>query len=449
MLGGATNLIGTEQLALRKRYLTFALLLLALNTASSLFFMARITRPVFDDQYNIVDVKRYAADGITRDSLSKHVNPPGPASFAWMAGAVRAIGGDSVRDARLGALVSWLILAGCIVFFGRLARLDSTELWYAALLVTMAFPHTQMAMATVLTEGPAALFALLGVMAWAAFMAAEQVTPAIFALCVAGGSSIGIAVTARQYYLALLACWPLLILYRWWRGRLTGAAVAAAFASGAAAVIPILCLIVAWHGLQSPGMVSGASYVKWNSKVGFNVIRPLIAAFYVGLYFFPLTITEALRDRLARDKKVWALALFGGIAMALIGAGFVQPGPLHTLLKAGDRIPHGANLLLALIAAVTIYNFALFADSAWERRNELVAKPVALISILVVGFFVLEQVGVGGNIPFYDLYVLQIAPFLGIAAFAVYPRLSRSRLVPLAMLWVIGEITLWRYLWRT
>jgi hypothetical protein len=449
MLGGATNLIGTEQLALRKRYLTFALLLLALNTASSLFFMARITRPVFDDQYNIVDVKRYAADGITRDSLSKHVNPPGPTSFAWMAGAVRAIGGDSVRDARLGALVSWLILAGCIVFFGRLARLNSTELWYAALLVTMAFPHTQMAMATVLTEGPAALFALLGVMAWATFMAAEEVTPAIFALCVAGGLSIGIAVTARQYYLALLACWPLLILYRWWRGRLTGAAVAAAFASGAAAVIPILCLIVAWHGLQSPGMVSGASYVKWNSKVGFNVIRPLIAAFYVGLYFFPLTITEALRDRLARDKKVWALALFGGIAMALIGAGFVQPGPLHTLLKAGDRIPHGANLLLALIAAVTIYNFALFADSAWERRNELVAKPVALISILVVGFFVLEQVGVGGNIPFYDLYVLQIAPFLGIAAFAVYPRLSRSRLVPLAMLWVIGEITLWRYLWRT
>jgi hypothetical protein len=45
--------------------------------------------------------------------------------------------------------------------------------------------------------------------------------------------------------------------------------------------------------------------------------------------------------------------------------------------------------------------------------------------------------------------VLQIAPFLGVAAFAVYPKLQTSRLVPLVLLWVIGEVTLWRYLWRT
>src|ERR1700722_11488028 len=103
MLSATNTLNSSEQLPLPKRNLTFALLLLALNTISSLLFMARITRPVFDDQYNIVDVKRYAAEGITRDSLSKHVNPPGPTSFAWMAGAVRALGGDPVRDARLGA----------------------------------------------------------------------------------------------------------------------------------------------------------------------------------------------------------------------------------------------------------------------------------------------------------------------------------------------------------
>jgi hypothetical protein len=175
----------------------------------------------------------------------------------------------------------------------------------------------------------------------------------------------------------------------------------------------------------------------------------MIAAFYVALYSLPLTITEAVRDRLARSRAIWILALVVGVAMALIGAGFVQPGPFHTLLKAGDRFPHGANLLLALIATITIYNFALFADSAWQRRNELRARPVALISILVIGFFILEQVGVGGNIPFYDLYVLQIAPFLGVAAFAVYPKLQTSRLVPLVLLWVIGEVTLWRYLWRT
>jgi hypothetical protein len=444
-----TAVLGSaEQAERRKRYLAFALLLLALNTVSSLLFMAKITRPVFDDQYNIVDVKRYAAEGLTLDAVKTHVNPPGPTSFVWMAEAVRALGGDALRDARLGALASWLVLALCIVVAGYKLRLHSTELWFAALLVTMTFPHAPMAMATVLTEGPAAMFAVLGAIAWAEFMAAETVTGKTVAAVIVGGLCVGLAVTSRQYYLALLACWPILLLYRW-RSKLTGSAVTAAFLSLAAAVVPILCLVLVWHGLSSPNIVAGVSYTKWSSKVGVNLIRPLIAAFYVGLCFLPLTISEAVRDRLATRKQVWALAVVGGIAMALVGAGFVQPGPLRTLLRFGDRFPHGANILLAVVAAITIYNFTLFADSAWERRGELIRNPAVVLSILVIVFFILEQVGVGGNIPFYDLYVLQIAPFLGVVAFAVYPRLKMSRMIPLALLWVVGQVTLWRYLFRT
>jgi hypothetical protein len=444
-----TAVLGSaEQAERHKRYLAFALLLLALNTVSSLLFMAKITRPVFDDQYNIVDVKRYAAEGLTLDAVKTHVNPPGPTSFVWMAEAVRALGGDALRDARLGALASWLVLALCIVVAGYKLRLHSTELWFAALLVTMTFPHAPMAMATVLTEGPAAMFAVLGAIAWAEFMAAETVTGKTVAAVIVGGLCVGLAVTSRQYYLALLACWPILLLYRW-RSKLTGSAVTAAFLSLAAAVVPILCLVLVWHGLSSPNIVAGVSYTKWSSKVGVNLIRPLIAAFYVGLCFPPLTISEAVRDRLATRKQVWALAVVGGIAMALVGAGFVQPGPLRTLLRFGDRFPHGANILLAVVAAITIYNFTLFADSAWERRGELIRNPAVVLSILVIVFFILEQVGVGGNIPFYDLYVLQIAPFLGVVAFAVYPRLKMSRMIPLALLWVVGQVTLWRYLFRT
>ncbi len=448
MVETTTALLGSAEQDRRKRYLAFALLLLTLNTVSSLLFMAKITRPVFDDQYNIVDVNRYAAEGLTLDAVKNHVNPPGPTSFVWMAEAVRALGGDPLRDARLGALASWLVLALCIVVAGQKLRLHSAELWYAALLVTLAFPHAPMAMATVLTEGPAAMFAVLGAIAWAEFMAAETVTGKIFATAIAGGFCVGFAVTSRQYYLALLACWPILLLYRW-RSKLSGSAVTAAFLALAAAAAPILCLILVWHGLSSPNIVAGVSYTKWSSKVGFNLIRPAIAAFYVGLYFVPLTISEAVHGRLATRKKILAFAGFGGIATALIGASFVQPGPLHTLLGVGERVPHGANILLAAVAAITIYNFTLFADSAWERRDELIRNPVVVLSSLVIVFFILEQVGVGGNIPFYDLYVMQIAPFLGVVAFAVYPRLKTARMIPLALLWVLGQVTLWRYLFRT
>jgi hypothetical protein len=65
--------------------------------------------------------------------------------------------------------------------------------------------------------------------------------------------------------------------------------------------------------------------------------------------------------------------------------------------------------------------------------------------LFVVLFFIAEQIGVGGNLPFYDRYVLQLAPFLGIIAFFALPRLTPARLLALAALSVLSHIMLWRF----
>jgi len=57
----------------------------------------------------------------------------------------------------------------------------------------------------------------------------------------------------------------------------------------------------------------------------------------------------------------------------------------------------------------------------------------------------LEQFGVGGNIPFYDRYILQLAPFFGVIAFALLPALDSARLVALAGLSFLSNVMLWRY----
>ena len=69
----------------------------------------------------------------------------------------------------------------------------------------------------------------------------------------------------------------------------------------------------------------------------------------------------------------------------------------------------------------------------------------AVFSLFIILFFIGEQIGVGGNIPFYERYILQVAPFMGILAFSVLPELPRSRLLSLILLSAASHTLLWRY----
>ncbi len=80
----------------------------------------------------------------------------------------------------------------------------------------------------------------------------------------------------------------------------------------------------------------------------------------------------------------------------------------------------------------------------WEQRKLLSSSPTVTFALLAIIFFIGEQFGVGGNIPFYDRYVLQVAPFLGVIAFALLPSLSKARLVALIMLSFFSHVVVWR-----
>jgi hypothetical protein len=69
--------------------------------------------------------------------------------------------------------------------------------------------------------------------------------------------------------------------------------------------------------------------------------------------------------------------------------------------------------------------------------------------LLTVVFFIGEQLGVGGNLRLYDRYLLQLAPFLGIIAFSLAPRLTSARLLALAALSAVSHVMLWRYAFGT
>lgn len=426
-----------------------AVLFLVLNLVSAALFITLVNRPVYDDGFNLFDVHNYAAKGVTLDTLRSQRNAPGPTSFVWMAAAVRLIGGNELRDARIGALLSWLLLGTAVLLGARFSR--KSELWYGALLVPLVFPHAVMAAATVLTEGPALFFAVIGTLAWTEFVSRANSRAITLLYGLPGGLFLGLSVTCRQYNVALLAAGALTAVLplrtRVWADGEKRAFVVRALLSLALSFVPVALLVLVWKGIASPSIESGASYnMMYKASTGLNVTRPLIVALRVGVYLVPFTFPLAVRVKSSYRWLMVAISLAGGVVAAYWTESLLQPGPLNTIVGVAARVFHSRALPFGLIAAVAIYSAIALGLAIWNERRLVWSSPLVAFSLFAILLFVGEQFGVGGNIPFYDRYVLQIAPFLGVTVFALQPSLDRARLFALIVLSFFSHFMLWRYI---
>lgn len=425
-----------------KLHCRLALLFLILNLISSILFIYCDTRPVFDDSYNMSDVHAYATDGVSVSTIRAQKNAPGPTSFLWMATGVRLLGGDELRASRIAVLCSWILLGVTMIAGGRLSRCP--ELWCGALLFTLVFPHSAMSTATVLTEGPSLLFATLGALAWTEFMSTTTIGLGAVILGVMGGLSLGVAATCRQYHVALLASAVMVVSLhrsraaeRRWLGSVTLSLVIA--------TIPIVVLLLIWKGITSPSMAAGTSYSSYHAGPGFNVARPVVAGFYVLLYLLPLSFPAVVALHFSRRRPTLMAAAFAGVLAVFFRSLLVQPGPLNGLIRAGSHLPAGATLVFGFIVGLTTYNAIAVGLTLWSRRVDVASCIPLQFALLTILFFVIEQAGVGGNIRFYDRYILQLAPFLGVISFWLFPKLTPARIVALIGLCVLSQFMLWRF----
>lgn len=417
----------------------------AANLVSAAIFIARVNRPEYDDVYNIVDVHLYATRGVSVASVRSQTNAPGPLSFIWMATGVRSLGGEELRDARIASLASWVLLIAGVLLGARYSRFP--QLWRGALLILLVFPHSVETTAMVLTEGPSLLFATLGALAWIESFARDDVTFASLALGTLGGFSMGLAVVCRQYYLALLSAAALYALaqYRARSSKGDPARWIGAIVSLIAAAVPVLALVAIWKGITCPGIATGASYSNWHARAGLNYFRPLIAAFYTAFYLLLLTFPVMFVLKPELRRKALLVACVGGITASWLNSLLLQPGPLRTAVHFVGRQPVERFVLFGLIAAVTIYNAIALASFIWNKRSAIRANPPLAFALLTIFFFVMEQFGVGGNLFLYERYMLQLAPFLGLVACSLLPRITYPRLLVLAAMFAVSHIMLWRY----
>jgi hypothetical protein len=420
------------------------LLISTCSILSALLFVTLVNRPVYDDVFNIFDVHAYAQNGVTVSSVVAQRNAPGPASFIWMAAGVHLLGDGELRDARVAVLASWVLLAVATFCVGP--RSGFPQLWYGALLAAMVFPHSATATATLLTEGPALLFAMLGVLAWTEAVSRPKTTSAVFLLGMVGALGMGLATISRQYNLALLPAAAGVGLYqlRWRSSRDRSIFLANIILSLTVAATPLLILVFVWKGITSPSMAAGTSYETYHASVGLNFLRPIVASFCVGFNLIPLTFPAML----LQSNRRWP-ALVAAMLIALLATSFraqiVNIGVLHSVIRTLSRLPIAGTAAFGFIAILVIYNAIAFGLLLWDKRAVVREAPPVMFALLMILFYIGEQLGVGGNIPFYDRYVLPLAPFVGLIVFSVIPKLNLPRVAAFIGMFLFSQVLLWRF----
>jgi len=195
-------------------------------------------------------------------------------------------------------------------------------------------------------------------------------------------------------------------------------------------------------------MSQGQSYQGISAFVGINLSRALITMFYLALYFVPFTINFTLRYSYTQKSylKDIGIAGFGGVLVAVYGDLLLQEGPVNTLTKAAEQyIMFGSTILLGFIGAATFFNAITIVKVIIVRFGEVRDNIPLLFSLSFLLFFVIENAAVGGDINFYERYVLQAAPYIGIVAFFIVRRLTKANIMAIVGMMVVSNLMLWRY----
>ena len=424
---------------------------------SALLFMVVVPRPVFDDASNLQDVNHYSQDGVTMETIKHQVNPAGPFSYVWIGLNGKLMGG-TLWAFRLVNALSFISLGGILLWYGM--RYSVILMSICTLLVN---PYLPLASATILTEVPSLLALTLGVLLWLEGLAdifadrGEHIGTGSLriAKCIFGGMLLGIAITGRQYYLAILPSMAITFVI-YWRRETNGFRTlgeVAVLISAAIAVLPIFALFVLWGGLTPPNTQTNISYSNFTATIGVNLVRPVTALLLIGIYFLPVLALQ-------RDVSVRVLcsvtpkaAIMAVLITILIPQDYLwcipgttnvcgPIGGLHRLAFA--RSPYLALTYNAIVSFFGSSGLFLLKRAIWSECTSITQIAVAPFGLSFLTFFVVEQFFVGGTIPFYERYILQIAPFMGMAL-ANNRHLSIGRaLIGSAPLLIYGQYRLWQ-----
>ena len=392
-------------------------LVAAVQLASAFLFAFVVHKQIFDEVNYQSDTGRYEREGVTVDVLRSHTSPAGPGMPIIASLGGRAVPG-SLAARRIPVFVAWLVAVGFLVALSRQRPEDAVV--PIAGLCLLAYPHSPLSMATLLSEGPSVACALAALLASGLAVADGKQKVPWYRVLVAG------------LFLGSRARVPA-ILSRARAGVRRGlvAVVGAAPQLGAVRHRPRDRCRHLSGPLEGPDQPRGARGPDlWNQRSRRDGAQPASSAQRVSLRrgvrasaaALGRPATAAARG-LAQARSVWA-----------------WPWRSRSSCRAGRRGAMGRSCLSSASRAACTHSRSVWPTSSSRRPLSRACfrsagssgrhatadgEPLALVCIGAVCFFCLEQIGIDGSIPFFERYAHQVI-FFSSSARAVGHASSRT-----------------------
>jgi len=200
-------------------------------------------------------------------------------------------------------------------------------------------------------------------------------------------------------------------------------------------------------------MHQNISYSNYTAAIGINLLRPINAVLYIGIYMLPVLVFQPNSGiRVPRILVLLALVMAGLLAIS-VPEGNLWCGPesdascgpikwLYDILSA--RSANLARAYNGIGASAGCAGLFLLIRAIWSDRAAIIETPGVVLALAFLAFFLVEQLFVGGNIPFYERYILQIAPMLGLALGSYRSFRVNRALIGSTPLILYGLFRLWR-----
>jgi hypothetical protein len=417
-------------------------ILLAVVLIPSVVFLQIMPVPTFDETYHLTDIYRYINLGINRETIYAQTTPTGPATHRWAA-LWGKLFGSKLSTLRLSIWICWIAI--CLIFY-KLFKQEHKDKLLFSFLFLFTNPYASCLSGLVMTEA----FGLMAILAGVYYLQKSSYNPTDYFSLILCGLCMGIAIVSRLYYICIIPCLAVCMLYMYRNNSYSRDLFIKLSLLLLFAIAPLFILYTIWGSITPPLFNKGEVFRNSKIYLGVNLLRPLSALLYVGIYCFPFFLIFNPK-LLIKKWPFWPIAFLVSFFVTY-----------NVYLWRLERVHTGTGLIDALVTFAykingTVGTLAYFISVCVAAMGVLLlihkslislkthVSVIALFSYTLVLFFIIQQSFVSGQTPFYDRYLIQIAPFLGLITFDAKIKFD-YRLLSLVIIYlIIGQFILWRF----
>ncbi|MBB3837493.1 hypothetical protein FHS57_001487 [Runella defluvii] len=403
---------------------------------SSFIFIILTNENKFDESFHLIDINNYFSHGINIKSLKNHTTPTGPGSHIW-ATFWGKLFGYNIITFRFSVWFCWLFIYILLEHLFKEKRRNTNTV----ALLLFSTPYAPTLAGLLMTEAFGLFCALMGTLLLIISFKVKKHS----ILLITSTLFMGIAIISRLYFLCLAPSFFMLMFQKKLSTSLSFT-YSSILIANIILIFPFLSLCLIWGGIIPP------SYYKVHSAqnlhLALNFPRFISVLMYLGAYLSPIITLQLIQKEIKIEIKtiiillIISVFIFSYVYVWNIDTTFTKSG-LINYIDQKIRFLNPTIGYIFYFFSIFISIFSLYYFN--KNFKSLKKNDIIIFCYYTIVFFLILQIFISGNNPFYERYLIHILPFLWIICGNMKFKKTILFYVFILAGIFIGQLALWRW----